>query len=238
MANYNAHTYFGMRVLEKLPPDLKNLCAGDLPVFRMGLYGPDPLILSFRTKKTSDRLHKFWRAETLPELKKAICAGDQTMRSFAAGYMLHQMLDDVVHPRIYSWMEDGSSHFRLEMALDKLILQERQYIPPRLVTDGKWRTAQAAATIIQPVSENQYLSGLWRMAMLVNHFCLRGEGVPAKVREWERFQALQLRDQLEAGVSSAVRELSDILSYVTSPGKEFRFKDERRPQLIVGRAHA
>ena len=52
MADHNAHTYFGLRVLEQLPPDLRQLCTGDLPVFHLGLYGPDPLIFSFRTKRS------------------------------------------------------------------------------------------------------------------------------------------------------------------------------------------
>ncbi len=66
MADHNAHTYFGLRVLEQLPPDLRQLCTGDLPVFHLGLYGPDPLIFSFRTKKKkiSDHLHKWWRRDS------------------------------------------------------------------------------------------------------------------------------------------------------------------------------
>ena len=44
MANHNAHTYFGLQVLGQLPPDLRELCTEDLPVFHLGLYGPDPLI--------------------------------------------------------------------------------------------------------------------------------------------------------------------------------------------------
>ena len=46
MANHNAHTYFGLQVLGQLPPDLRELCTEDLPVFHLGLYGPDPLIFS------------------------------------------------------------------------------------------------------------------------------------------------------------------------------------------------
>ena len=116
LANHNAHTYFGLQVLGQLPPDLRELCTEDLPVFHLGLYGPDPLIFSLWTKKISDRLHKRWREESLPDLTDAIQTGSPTARSFAAGYILHHMLDDTVHPVIYGWMEEGSSHFRLEIA--------------------------------------------------------------------------------------------------------------------------
>ena len=70
-----------------------------------------PLIFSLWTKKISDRLHKRWREESLPDLTDAIQTGSPTARSFAAGYILHHMLDDTVHPVIYGWMEEGSSHF-------------------------------------------------------------------------------------------------------------------------------
>ena len=72
LANHNAHTYFGLQVLGQLPPDLRELCTEDLPVFHLGLYGPDPLIFSLWTKKISDRLHKRWREESLPDLTDAI----------------------------------------------------------------------------------------------------------------------------------------------------------------------
>ena len=89
LANHNAHTYFGLQVLGQLPPDLRELCTEDLPVFHLGLYGPDPLIFSLWTKKISDRLHKRWREESLPDLTDAIQTGSPTARSFAAGYILH-----------------------------------------------------------------------------------------------------------------------------------------------------
>ena len=85
LANHNAHTYFGLQVLGQLPPDLRELCTEDLPVFHLGLYGPDPLIFSLWTKKISDRLHKRWREESLPDLTDAIQTGSPTARSFAAG---------------------------------------------------------------------------------------------------------------------------------------------------------
>ena len=96
MADHNAHTYFGQEVMKRLPRDLRSHCTADLPAFHLGLYGPDPLIFSFQTKKTSDKLHKQWRNVSLPALSKALRHGDATQRSFAAGYLLHLLLDDTV----------------------------------------------------------------------------------------------------------------------------------------------
>lgn len=213
MADHNAHTYFGLRVLEQLPPDLRQLCADDLPVFHLGLYGPDPLIFSFRTKKISDHLHKWWRQESLPDLTQAIQQGSPTARSFAAGYILHQLLDDTVHPPIYGWMTEGASHFRMEMALDLILLEEkRQVNSPRLHTEGKGRTALTAEHLLKPTEARQYLSGLWRMAVLSNSFL--GPGRPATsggIRSQEMIHARELRDRMEAQIAPAARELENLL---------------------------
>lgn len=212
MADHNAHTYFGLRVLEQLPPDLRQLCTGDLPVFHLGLYGPDPLIFSFRTKKISDHLHKWWRRDSLPELTQAIQQGSGTDRSFAAGYILHQLLDDTVHPPIYGWMAEGSSHFRIEVALDLLLLEEaRRVNSPKLHTEGKGRTAQTAASILQPAGAREYLSGLWRMATLSNCFCGPGRPATGGIRQREKVQAKELRDRMEAQIAPAARELEGLL---------------------------
>ena len=129
MPNYNAHTYFGQQVLQSLPLELRQSCTKDLPLFRLGLYGPDPLIFSYLTKASADRLHHHWREESLPRLERAMRQDGASNASFAAGYLLHQILDDATHPQIYQYMEaDGSSHFRLEIELDRMILQDRKSV--------------------------------------------------------------------------------------------------------------
>lgn len=224
MADHNAHTYFGLRVLEQLPADLRTHVSGDMPAFHLGLYGPDPLIFSLLTKHISDRLHKNWRTESLPGLTKALQKGSATARSFAGGYVLHQLLDDTVHPQIYQWMEEGSSHFRLEIALDLLLLEEkRQANSPKVRTEGKDRTALAAAGMLAPLGARAYLSGLWRMATLSNVFCGPGRPMSAGVRAKEKVQAKELRDRMEAQIAPAARELenpgSDSPARQTAPGK-------------------
>ena len=230
MADHNAHTYFGLRVLEQLPADLRTHVSGDMPAFHLGLYGPDPLILSLLTKHISDRLHKNWRTESLPGLSKALQKGSATARSFAGGYVLHQLLDDTVHPQIYQWMEEGSSHFRLEIALDLLLLEEkRQANSPKVRTEGKDRTALAAAGMLAPLGARAYLSGLWRMATLSNVFCGPGRPMSAGVRAKEKVQAKELRDRMEAQIAPAARELEKILVQIPSQ------TDSPRQELLLSR---
>ena len=73
MPNYNAHTYFGMKVLEELPVEARRSCVEDLPVFRTALYGPDPLLFcSVKAKRRADYLHKTWREQNLSDLERSI----------------------------------------------------------------------------------------------------------------------------------------------------------------------
>ena len=208
MPNYNAHTYFGQQVLQALPLELRQSCTKDLPLFRLGLYGPDPLIFSYLTKANADRLHHHWREGPLRR-------GSDSEASFAAGYLLHQLLDDATHPQIYEYMEaDGSSHFRLEIQLDRMILQE-QGCPrlPGMTVQGKVRAAATAEDLLIRTTQTQYLRGLWRMASLSQLFGghLRGR-IAQQTTQTERRQAEALRDMLEQAVEPAAQELTAILT--------------------------
>ena len=213
MPNHNAHTYFGMRVLEELFPEDRRKCVEDLPVFRTALYGPDPLIFcSVQAKQRSDYLHKTWRAQALPELERAIRLGSATSRSFAVGYLLHQLLDDAVHPYIYEKMAEGSVHMHLEVALDRLILDEMGLDKsPHLATLDRKRTAQTAAGFITPATEEQYSAGLVRMSLVTDLLRAREKKILARVTEEEFAQAAEMRRQLEEAISPAAGHLAGLL---------------------------
>ena len=213
MPNCNAHTCFGMWALEELSPEAQLMCTEDLPVFRTALYGPDPLIFcSVQAKQRSDYLHKTWRTQVLPQLEQAIRMGDATRRSFAAGYLLHQLLDDAVHPYIYRCMAEGAVHMHLEVALDRLILDEQGIgKPPRMAMEGRKRTARAAAEFIAPATVEQYTTGLLRMAAVTELLRHREKTVLSKVTEEEWDQARVLRQLLEDAVSAAAGTLAGLL---------------------------
>lgn len=213
MPNYNAHTYFGMEVLMELFPEARRKCVEDMPVFRTALYGPDPLILcSVKAKQRSDYLHKTWRAQALPELEKAIRTGRPDRRSFAVGYLLHQLLDDAVHPYIYRRMAEGSNHMHLEVALDRLVLDAQGMArPPHLVTLERWRTVQAAGDFIAPATRRQYNTGLVRMAILTDLLRKQEEQILSKVTPAEEEQARVMLELLEEAVSPAAGMLAGLL---------------------------
>ena len=213
MPNYNAHACFGMWALEELSPEAQLQCTEDLPVFRIALNGPDPLIFcSVQAKQRSDYLHKTWRTQILSQLEQAVRMGDPTRRSFAAGYLLHQLLDDAVHPYIYRCMAEGAVHMHLEVALDRLILDEQGVgKPPRLAMEGRKRAARAAAEFITPATVEQYTAGLIRMAAVTELLRRREKTVLSKVTEQEWDQARVLRQLLEDAVSSAAGTLAGLL---------------------------
>ena len=214
MPNHIAHSYFGQRVLSQLPKDLREVYQRDLPVFRLGLYGPDPLIFSFQTKPISDKLHHHWRKESLPALEHQIRWGTPLQRSFAGGYLLHQLLDEAIHPTIYRHMEEtNASHFRMEIRLDRLISEEMGWTtPPEIVVGGKERAAWTAADFLAPATQAQYLRGLWRMATLMKVFRHLDESNAKRTTQMEKRHADGLRELLEEAVTPAARCLTELLT--------------------------
>ncbi len=92
-----------------------------------------------------------------------------------------------MHPQIYQWMEEGSSHFRLEIAWTSLLLEEkRQANSPKVRTEGKTAPPWLQQGCWPPLGARAYLSGLWRMATLSNVFCGPGRPMSAGVRAKEK----------------------------------------------------
>ena len=213
MPNYNAHTYFGMKVLEELPVEARQSCVEDLPVFRTALYGPDPLLYcSVKAKRRADYLHKTWRDQVLTELERSVRLGSGSVRSFAAGYLLHMLLDDAVHACVYRKMAEGSNHQRMELALDRMLLDElgvdRQ---PHLAVQGRKRTTEAAAGFITPATEQQYGIGLLRMAAVTDMIRLREKQFLAGVTRVEAKHAREMREILEETISPSAGMLAGLL---------------------------
>ncbi len=213
MPSYNAHTYFGMRVLEELPIEARRSCVEDMPVFRTALYGPDPLIYcSVRAKRRSDYLHKTWRDQVLSDLERSIRLGSGAVRSFAAGYLLHQLLDDAIHECVYRRMAEGSNHQRMELALDRIILDEMKVDrPPHLIIEARQRTAEAAAGFLIPATEKQYSIGLVRMAAVTDLMRAREKQFLTGITPAETEHAREMRHILEETISPAAGMLEGLL---------------------------
>lgn len=212
MADSNTHIYFGLGVLESLPTPLKQKVTRDMDAFYLGLQGPDPLIFDPRVQKEARHFHKVWREQALPRLVRAMREGEPSESSFAAGGYLHLVLDDIVHPLIWRWMKEGSSHMRLELALDFDILREEGIKRmPRLFTEGKYRVAPYAHLMLPQAQANHYLTGLRTMQLTIDFIRHREKTIMAQLSPAEREQVTLLRLAIDNGILPTARQMESLL---------------------------
>ncbi|MBR5534424.1 MAG: hypothetical protein IKU62_06225 [Ruminiclostridium sp.] len=209
MADYNAHTYYGKKCLEYLSPEVRGKLVTDHTAFQLGLYGPDPLEFSGLGYWKVKKYHADWRREVLPFVTESIQSQDPTARSYAAGCLLHFVLDEKLHRAMKPWVKEGSSHYRLELALDSLVLQE-QKIPlmPRLCVAHQ----DSIHHVFPGISPSLYHKGIWVMSKVVDWFRWRGEGLYRKVTSKEWDQAWYLLKLLEDHVPQGAKTLEELFS--------------------------
>lgn len=208
MADYNAHTYYGKMCLEYLGPEISARLAPDQTAFQLGLYGPDPLEFSGVGYWKVKHYHQHWREQVLPWLTESIRGEDPTARSYAVGCLLHFLLDEKIHEPICRWVQEGSSHYRLELALDSLVLQGQNIAPmPRICV----RRQDSIHHVFPGLHPSLYKLGLWVMGKVVDGFRWRGENLYNKVTQKEWDQAWYLLNLLENHVADGAEALADLL---------------------------
>lgn len=213
MADGNTHIYFGIGVLAAMPDHLRQKITRDMDAFYLGLQGPDPLIFDPRTQKEARRFHKVWEQESLGRLTRAMREGEPSESSFAAGGFLHFVLDDIVHPWIWEWMKEGTSHMRLELALDFDILREEGIKRmPRLFTEGKYRVAPYAHLMLPQAKANHYLTGLRHMQVTIDYLRRQERLVMSHVTEAEAKQVVILRQKVDEGILPTANRLAELLT--------------------------
>ena len=209
MADYIAHTYFGKKCLEHFPQEVRGKLVTDHTAFQLGLYGPDPLKFSVLGYGKVRHYHKCWRDEVLPWLEESIRGQDPTARSYATGCLLHCVLDEKLHQAMKPWVNEGSSHYRLELALDSLVLQ-MQKVPlmPRICVAHQ----DSIHHVFPGLQPSLYHIGIGVMAKVVDWFRWRGEGLYRKVTQKEWDQAEQLLNLLEEHVTEGAKALEELLA--------------------------
>ena len=107
------------------------------------------------------------------------------------------LLDDAVHACVYRKMAEGSNHQHMELALDRIILDELGVDkPPRLAIEGRKRTAEAAAAFLTPATGKQYGIGLLRMSAVTDLIRLREKRFLDGVTRVEAKHAREMRETL------------------------------------------
>ncbi len=134
MPNYFAHQVFGLEVLSRLSPALRQRIEGEGDAFRMGLYGPDPLFFYRPLTRNFPRItgltmHKRPVRPAAQALRPAAAEGLPGAAGYAAGFLCHFALDSRCHPLIRERVSQGLSHSGLESELDRALMAQRGIDP-------------------------------------------------------------------------------------------------------------
>lgn len=122
-ANY-AHRVFGATVLSALSPSVTKRLEDHLPLFQMGLHGPDLLfyympVFSTPLGKLGYSLHSHTGREVISTMLDAIPSLPEEQQdaalSYTMGFICHYLLDSACHPYVEQLVKAGkASHCVIE----------------------------------------------------------------------------------------------------------------------------
>lgn len=125
MPSYYAHEIFAAEVMEKLPSDCAEMVTEGFDGWKVGLFGPDPLMVHPRTNKFARRLHRLTTADAIMRLAVSFQNGDREAAGFAAGLLCHHALDSACHPGVLSMATARYDHAAIEAEFDRYLLCDR-----------------------------------------------------------------------------------------------------------------
>ena len=175
MPNFYAHLLYGREVCRKVQPSLQRTLLRQWDTFCCGNFGPDPLYFyvggrqAGAVRQAGIRLHHGTGADALEAYRQPVKMGRPNAAAFAAGYLLHYMLDSRMHPFVLKTVAEGEvTHFALEGEFDRhLLLRDgRAYpdaMPERPVTK---ELLQAASYMAPEVTPDHYRVALKRFRMV------------------------------------------------------------------------
>lgn len=130
MPNFYAHIRFCLAVRRRLEPSLRAVLTAERDAFLCGGFGPDPLYFytghhgPVKLRQVGLELHHQSGAEALEPFRRPILEERPYAASFAAGYLLHYLLDAHCHPFVRQVAGQGQiTHFALEGEYDRYLLQ-------------------------------------------------------------------------------------------------------------------
>lgn len=162
MPNFYAHLLFGRQVSQAVSPGLRRVLVREWDSFCCGTFGPDPLYFYVGGKQSSAirqagmRLHRGSGKEAMECFRRPIQREFPYAVSFAAGYLLHYLLDSRLHPYVHQITDRGNiTHFALEGEFDRyLLLRDGQAygdaIPEKLMPERFYMTAAQMAPEVTP----------------------------------------------------------------------------------------
>lgn len=134
-----AHYVFGQKVLRELPRDLQERIKDYLPLYHIGLHGPDILfyyeplhaneVNQLGTKMHNENADAFFeRAKQL--IMSASGEEKMAMEAYIAGFICHFMLDSECHGYIAEKMAESEiSHSEIETEFDSMLMRKKGLDP-------------------------------------------------------------------------------------------------------------
>lgn len=175
MPNFYAHLLYGREVCRRMQPAIQRALLRQWDTFCCGNFGPDPLYSyvggrqAGAVRQAGIRLHHGSGADAMELFRQPVKTGKPNAAAFAAGYLLHYVLDSRMHPFVLKTVEAGQvTHFALEGEFDRYLLRRdgRAYpdaMPERPVTK---ELLQAAAYMAPELTPEQYRVALKRFRMI------------------------------------------------------------------------
>ena len=155
---------------KRLSPKLRAILTAERDAYLCGGFGPDPLYFHAAGKQAGPvrqagiELHHHSGAAAMEPFRRPILEQWPYSLSFAAGFLMHYLLDAHCHPYILSVEESGEfSHFALEGEYDRYLmvrdnLSLREALPKRPLP---WPLCVVAAEMAPAVTPEIYRRTLW-----------------------------------------------------------------------------
>ncbi len=204
MPSTYAHYIFGEKVLYNLDGEVKELIYKHLPLFHIGLHGPDILfyykpLSSNPVNQTGHRIHEepacsfFQRAEIIINS----CTAPEAGCAYILGFICHFMLDSQCHPYIKKKTEETKlSHAEIETEFDRLLMVENNLNPLSYKPTGhiitKIEYAECISWFFEEINEEKILSSLKSMKRYLNFLVS-----PGKLKRFFIVKALKLTGNYE-----------------------------------------
>ena len=182
-----AHFRFGMQLLPMLPSDTQRSVNRFLPLYQVGLHGPDPFYFYSPLSRTrigglGDRYHHAPGRMLFEEAaRKLDFRPSEGAMVYLYGVLTHFCLDRLCHPVINGWAAEGkAAHSEIEAEFDRYLLELDGRCPPQTQPIGRHlrlRKAElpSAAEVYDRVRPGQLRRCLTNMRVVV-HLAQTREG--------------------------------------------------------------
>ena len=185
------HDWFGKKVYQKMPQEMRRLVKAHGELYRIGQHGPDVLFYygfgKNRVNRHGVRLHDeaaapfFERGAYLVKEQQ-----DDALLAYLLGFVCHFMLDSTCHPYIDGTVVKEVSHGEIEKELDRRLMvltgrNPHRYYPAACCIRPSRENACVIQKVFPEVTVRQVESALRNMIFITNTMVYDDNGRKQKV---------------------------------------------------------